>query len=92
MGTHEGGALHDGLLTAIRGGHGQLREVHKHLRHLIAALAAADVDDAVRVAVLAQRLTDDRLAAPERPWNGTCACRKGTSRLSGRDWPTVPLA
>jgi len=33
-----------------------LREVHEHLRHLIAALAAAHVDDAITVGVLGQGL------------------------------------
>ena len=29
--AHKCGALHDGLLTAVRQGHRQLREVHQHL-------------------------------------------------------------
>lgn len=72
--AYQGGALHDGLLTAVRKGHGELGEVHEHLRHFVAALAAADVDDAVAVAVLGQRLADHRLAAPERPRNRAGAC------------------
>ena len=41
-----------------------------HLCHLVAALAAAHVDDAVRVGVLGQRLRDDGLAAAKgaREW------------------------
>ncbi len=73
--TDQGGALHDGLLSPIRGGHGQLREVHEHLCHLIASLAAAHVHDAVTVAVLGQRLGNDRLAAAESTWDGACSCR-----------------
>mmetsp|Transcript_35117 Transcript_35117/g.87523 ORF Transcript_35117/g.87523 Transcript_35117/m.87523 type:complete len:342 (+) Transcript_35117:341-1366(+) len=43
---HERGALHDRLLFAVDHHH-QLREVLEHLRHLVAALAAAHVDDGV---------------------------------------------
>ncbi len=40
------------------------------------ALAAADVDDAVRVGVLGQRLADDRLATAERAGDGARACAR----------------
>ncbi len=78
--SDQGSSLHDGLLAAIGHGHGELREVHEHLRHLIAALAAAHVDDPVAVAVLAQRLTDHRLAAPKRAWDGARPCAKTQER------------
>ena len=71
---YQGGALHDGLLPAVGQGHAQLREVHQHLRHLVAALAAAHVDDAVAVAVLAERLADHGLAAAKGSWDGAGAC------------------
>mmetsp|Transcript_12586 Transcript_12586/g.39639 ORF Transcript_12586/g.39639 Transcript_12586/m.39639 type:complete len:601 (+) Transcript_12586:190-1992(+) len=72
----EGGALHDGLLLAVDD-HLELREVLEHLRHLVAALAAADVDNRVRVRVLGQRLRDDRLAAAERAGHGARAAEHG---------------
>ena len=53
--------------------HGQLGEVLEHLGHLVAALAAADVDDALRVGVLRERLRDDRLAAAEGARHGARA-------------------
>eukprot|EP00962_Isochrysis_galbana_P003599 scaffold1021_cov108-Isochrysis_galbana.AAC.20 len=61
---HKGGAFHDRLDLAVDL-HGELGEVLEHLGHLVAALAASDVDDAVRVGELGQRLRDDRLAAAE---------------------------
>mmetsp|Transcript_64817 Transcript_64817/g.166821 ORF Transcript_64817/g.166821 Transcript_64817/m.166821 type:complete len:597 (+) Transcript_64817:397-2187(+) len=61
---HERRALHDGLLLAVNE-RGELREICEHLSHLVAALAAADVDDDVRVGVLGEGLGDDRLAAAE---------------------------
>ena len=43
----------------------QRRELLEHLGHLVAALAAADVDHDVRLGVLGERLLDDRLAGAE---------------------------
>ena len=69
-------ALHDGLLTPIWKGHGELREVHKNLSHLIPPLATADIDDTITVTVLGQRLGNDRLATAESSRNGTCSCSR----------------
>eukprot|EP00053_Salpingoeca_punica_P023409 m.9950 g.9950 ORF g.9950 m.9950 type:complete len:683 (-) comp5100_c0_seq1:47-2095(-) len=65
----EGRALHDRLLAAVHL-HLQTREVLEHLGHLVAALAAADVDDNVRVGVLGERLRNDSLAAAKGAGNG----------------------
>ena len=70
----QGGALHDGLLSPILSGHGELREVHEYLCHLIPALTAAHVHDAIAVAVLGERLRDDCLAAAEGSWDGAGSC------------------
>jgi hypothetical protein len=49
---------------------GELGELHQHFGHLVAALTTADVDNAVRVGVLRQRLRDDSLAAAEGAGDG----------------------
>ena len=49
---------------------GELRELVEHLGHLVAALAAADVDDHVGLGVLRERLLDDRLAGAEAAGHG----------------------
>lgn len=72
--TDQCGALHDGLFTPIWHGHAELGKVHQHFSHLIAALAAAHIDDAVAVAVLGEGLRDDSLAAPKGSRNCTGAC------------------
>lgn len=36
--THQARPLHNALLAPVRHGHGQLRELHEHLSHLIATL------------------------------------------------------
>mmetsp|Transcript_58539 Transcript_58539/g.154144 ORF Transcript_58539/g.154144 Transcript_58539/m.154144 type:complete len:435 (-) Transcript_58539:80-1384(-) len=61
---HQRGPLHDGLLLAVDQ-RGELREIGEHLGHLVAALAAADVDNDVGVGVLGKGLGDHRLAAAE---------------------------
>mmetsp|Transcript_31231 Transcript_31231/g.92730 ORF Transcript_31231/g.92730 Transcript_31231/m.92730 type:complete len:665 (-) Transcript_31231:90-2084(-) len=66
---HERGTLHDRLLLAVNH-RGQLGEVREHLGHLVAALAAADIDDDVRVRVLGEGLRDHRLAAAEGAGHG----------------------
>ncbi|KAA6424698.1 MAG: hypothetical protein FRX49_05365 [Trebouxia sp. A1-2] len=63
--NHKNGSM----LTKV--GHGELGEVHQHLCHLIASLTTADIDDAITVTVLGERLGNDRLAAPKSPRNGT---------------------
>lgn len=87
---HQGGALHDRLRLAVHL-HGELGKVAQHLRHLIAALAAADVDDDVTVGVLGERLRDDRLAAAKGAGNGRrAALHTGKQRvehsLTGQQW------
>lgn len=71
--THQARALHDRLLPAVRHGHGQRGELRQHLSHLVTALAAAHVDDAVGVGVLGQRLADDGLAAAKGTGDGAGA-------------------
>ena len=70
-GTHQGGSLHDGFLTAIRQSHGQLGEVHQHFCHLITPLPTAHINDAVTVTVLGQGLGNDSLATAKGSRNGT---------------------
>jgi hypothetical protein len=72
--THQARALHDRLLAPVRHGHGQRGELRQHLSHLIAALAAAHVDDAVGVGVLGQGLADNGLAAAKGTRDGAGAC------------------
>lgn len=43
----QGCPLHDGLLASVRQSKGQLGELLKNLGHLVATLAASNVDDAV---------------------------------------------
>ncbi len=71
--AYQGGTFHDGLFSAIWQSHGELGEIHQHLCHLIASLTTADVNDAVTVTVLGQRLGNDCLATPKSPRNGTCS-------------------
>ena len=47
-----------------------LGKVLQHLRHLVAALAAAHVDDDVRVGVLGQRLRNHSLTAAKGAGDG----------------------
>jgi len=75
--TYQSGTLHDGLLATVRQRHGELREVHEHLSHLISALSAAHVDDTVTVTVLAQRLTDNGLATAESARDSARPCMSG---------------
>ena len=56
------GAVHNGLACA---GVGQLRELAKHVGHLVAALAAADVDHKIHVAPLGQLMLNHRLTRAE---------------------------
>mmetsp|Transcript_16908 Transcript_16908/g.42446 ORF Transcript_16908/g.42446 Transcript_16908/m.42446 type:complete len:669 (+) Transcript_16908:112-2118(+) len=74
---HQRGALHDALLAAVRQRHRERGELVQHLRHLIAALAAADVDDAVRVGKLGERLANDGLAAAKGAGDGAGAAQHG---------------
>ncbi|KAG6554120.1 hypothetical protein Mapa_004036 [Marchantia paleacea] len=74
---HESGPLHDGLLAAVGESHGQLREVHEHLRHLVPSLPAPDVHHTVRIRVLGQRLTDHSFPAPESSRDGASASQNG---------------
>mmetsp|Transcript_8655 Transcript_8655/g.14936 ORF Transcript_8655/g.14936 Transcript_8655/m.14936 type:complete len:548 (+) Transcript_8655:633-2276(+) len=62
---HHSRALHDALLTSVHR-HRQLGEVLEDFSHLVTALAAADVDNDIRVGKLGQRLRDHSLAATER--------------------------
>ena len=59
---YEDGALHEGFAVA---GVGQLGELHEDVRHLVAALAAADVDDDVHVGPLGELVLHDGLAGAE---------------------------
>mmetsp|Transcript_40100 Transcript_40100/g.123888 ORF Transcript_40100/g.123888 Transcript_40100/m.123888 type:complete len:654 (-) Transcript_40100:17-1978(-) len=72
----EARALHDRLLAAVDDG-GELGEVHEHLGHLVAALAAADVNDTVGVGELGEGLGDDGLAAAEGTRDGARAALDG---------------
>ena len=51
----------------------QQGELVEHLRHLVAALPAADVDDDVGLGELGQRLLDHRLAVPKPPATATAS-------------------
>ena len=48
----------------------QFRELHEHVGHLVAALAATDVDDDVGIGPLGQLVLHDRLAAAKRAGHG----------------------
>ena len=63
----EHGALHQRLAVARVG---QLRELHENVGHLVAAFAAADVDDDVHVRPLGELVLHDGLAAAERAGHG----------------------
>ena len=63
----EHGALHERLAVARVG---QLRELHENVGHLVAAFAAADVDDDVHVRPLGELVLHDGLAAAERAGHG----------------------
>ena len=54
----------------------QLRELVQHLGHLVAALAAADVDDHVGVAPLRERFLQHRLAGAEPAGQGGAAAAR----------------
>mmetsp|Transcript_169 Transcript_169/g.538 ORF Transcript_169/g.538 Transcript_169/m.538 type:complete len:422 (+) Transcript_169:677-1942(+) len=64
----QGGALHDRLLLALES-HGELRELHQHLSHLVTTLTATDVDNSVRVGIFGQGLRDHSLSAAESARN-----------------------
>jgi hypothetical protein len=81
---HQAGALHDRLLAAVGHGHGEGGELGQHLGHLVAALAAAHVDDAVRVGVLGEGLRDDGLAAAKGAGDGAGAWWAGGEGGRGR--------
>ena len=70
--AYQGGTFHNGLFSAVWQSHGELREVHEHLCHLVAPLTTSNVNDAVTVTVLGQRLGDDCLATSKSPRNGAC--------------------
>ncbi len=70
--AYQGGTLHDGLFSAVWQSHGELREVHQHLCHLIAPLTTPNINDAVTVTVLGERLGNDCLATPKSARNGAC--------------------
>ena len=74
---HQRRPLHDALLATVGKRHGELGEFREHLRHLVPALAASNVNDPVAVGVFAQRLRDDRLAAAERAWDRARASEHG---------------
>ena len=60
--TNQTSATHDGFLLSVNFDH-QFRKVSKDFGHLVPALAAAHVDDDVRVGVLRQGLRNDSLTA-----------------------------
>jgi hypothetical protein len=60
--TNQTCATHDRFLFSIDVDL-QFRKISEDLGHLVAALAATNVDDDVGVGVLRQGLRDDRLAA-----------------------------
>ena len=78
----------------------QLRELHQNVGHLVAALAAADVDDDVDVGPLRQLMLHDGLARAEGAGDGGGAALgqrehgvddalAGHERLRGRELPVI---
>ena len=75
----EHGALHQRL---ARLGILEFGKFVENVRHLVAALAAADVDDDVRIRPLGKLVLDDRLAAAEGPGDGRhAAAGDGKERI-----------
>ena len=60
----------------------ELGELHEHVGHLVAALAAADVDDDLGVGPLGELVLGDGLARAERPGDaGDAALGEGEERV-----------
>ena len=81
----------------------ELRKLLEHAGHLVAALAAAEVDDDVGVAALGQRFQQDRLAGAEAAGNRGLAAQRdrkqrvedalaGDQGLIGRQPARAPAA
>lgn len=68
--------LHNGHIFSFDLG-GELGEVLQDFRHLVATLAAANVDNALGVGVLAERLRNDSFAAAEGTGNGASSAEDG---------------
>ena len=79
----QAGALHDVVLLAANVD-GQLGELHEYFGHLVTALTATDVDDAVRVGVLGERLRNDSLTATEGAGNGAGSTLDDTNNRRGQ--------
>mmetsp|Transcript_21765 Transcript_21765/g.47810 ORF Transcript_21765/g.47810 Transcript_21765/m.47810 type:complete len:441 (-) Transcript_21765:140-1462(-) len=74
---HQRCTLHDRLLRAVFKRHGESGEVHQHLSHLITALTASHVDNAIGVGVLGQCLANHGLATAERSRDGAGPAKHG---------------
>jgi hypothetical protein len=68
--------LHDIVFLTVDEGL-ELREFIEHLSHLIAALTAADVDDAIGVGVFGKGLGNASLTATEGAWNSASTTLHG---------------
>jgi hypothetical protein len=81
---YQHGALHQRLAVA---GILQLRELHQNVGHLVAALAAADVDDYVHVRPLGQLVLHHGLARAEGAGDCGGAALGDGEQVSMMRWP-----